>query len=53
MAEGDKEKDYAVKQEDQVNVSFRSKTPFLSRLRDERASAEEKSAFMTEKLNII
>lgn len=35
MAEGDKEKGYAVKQEDQVNVPFRSKTPFLSHLRDE------------------
>lgn len=53
MAEGDKEKGYAVKQEDQVNVPFRSKMPFLSHLRDERASAEEKNALTTEKLSII
>lgn len=45
MAEGDKEKGYAVKQEHQVNAPFRSKTPFLSHLRNERASAEEKKCF--------
>lgn len=53
MAEGNKEKGYAVKQEDKVNVPFRSKTPSLSRLRDEKASAEEKNALTTEKLSII
>lgn len=45
MAERDKEKGYAVKQEDQVNVPFRLKMPFLSHLRDERASAEGKKCF--------
>lgn len=53
MAEGDKEKGYAVKQEDQVNIPFRSKTPFLSHLRGEGASAKEENALTTEKLRII
>lgn len=54
MAEGNKEKGYAVKhKEDKVNVPFRSETPSLSHLRDEKASAEEKNALTTEKLSII